>query len=121
MLPPTLSCEVRCRRTPRSWNRRARARWTIVAPTWDLMSSPMIGSPAFRKRWFQYSSRAMNTGMQVLEAGCAFVNCIPAFSAREEHWNQRFRKAGLPIIGDDIKSQVGATIVHRALARLFHD
>ncbi len=58
---------------------------------------------------------------QVLEAGCAFVNCIPVFIAREGYWNQRFKKAGLPIIGDDIKSQVGATIVHRALARLFHD
>ena len=58
---------------------------------------------------------------QVLEAGCAFVNCIPVFIAREEYWNKRFKKAGLPIIGDDIKSQVGATIVHRALARLFHD
>src|SRR5437588_5736244 len=58
---------------------------------------------------------------QVLEAGCAFVNCIPVFIAREEYWNKRFNKAGLPIVGDDIKSQVGATIVHRALARLFHD
>jgi myo-inositol-1-phosphate synthase len=58
---------------------------------------------------------------QVLDAGCAFVNCIPVFIAREEYWNGRFKKAGLPIIGDDIKSQVGATIVHRALARLFHD
>jgi myo-inositol-1-phosphate synthase len=58
---------------------------------------------------------------QILEAGCAFVNCIPVFIAREEYWNKRFRKAGLPIIGDDIKSQVGATIVHRALARLMHD
>ncbi len=58
---------------------------------------------------------------QVLEAGCAFVNCIPVFIAREEYWSNRFKKAGLPIIGDDIKSQVGATIVHRALARLFHD
>jgi myo-inositol-1-phosphate synthase len=58
---------------------------------------------------------------QVLEAGCAFVNCIPVFIAREGYWNQRFVKAGLPIIGDDIKSQVGATIVHRAMARLFHD
>ena len=58
---------------------------------------------------------------QVLEAGCAFVNCIPVFIAREDYWNRRFTKAGLPIIGDDIKSQVGATIVHRALARLFHD
>jgi myo-inositol-1-phosphate synthase len=58
---------------------------------------------------------------QVLEAGCGFVNCIPVFIAREEYWNRRFKKARLPIIGDDIKSQVGATIVHRALARLFHD
>jgi myo-inositol-1-phosphate synthase len=56
---------------------------------------------------------------QILEAGCAFVNCIPVFIAREEYWNKRFKKAGLPVIGDDIKSQVGATIVHRALARLF--
>jgi len=58
---------------------------------------------------------------QVLEAGCGFVNCIPVFIAREDYWNKRFKKAGLPIVGDDIKSQVGATIVHRALARLFHD
>jgi myo-inositol-1-phosphate synthase len=58
---------------------------------------------------------------QVLEAGCGFVNCIPVFIAREDYWNQRFKKAGLPIVGDDIKSQVGATIVHRTLARLFHD
>jgi myo-inositol-1-phosphate synthase len=58
---------------------------------------------------------------QILDAGCAFVNCIPVFIAREEYWNKRFKKAGLPIIGDDIKSQVGATIVHRALARLMHD
>src|SRR5919109_5637530 len=56
---------------------------------------------------------------QVLEAGCAFVNCIPVFIAKENYWANRFRKAGLPIVGDDIKSQVGATIVHRALARLF--
>ena len=58
---------------------------------------------------------------QILEAGCAFVNCIPVFIARENYWNDRFKKAGLPIIGDDIKSQVGATIVHRTLARLFHE
>jgi myo-inositol-1-phosphate synthase len=58
---------------------------------------------------------------QVLEAGCAFVNCIPVFIAREHYWSRRFEKAGLPIVGDDIKSQVGATIVHRALARLFHE
>src|SRR6204780_3823005 len=58
---------------------------------------------------------------QILEAGCGFVNCIPVFIAREQYWSKRFKKAGLPIVGDDIKSQVGATIVHRALARLFHD
>ncbi len=58
---------------------------------------------------------------QVLEAGCGFVNCIPVFIAREDYWDKRFKKAGLPIVGDDIKSQVGATIVHRSLARLFHD
>ena len=58
---------------------------------------------------------------QILEAGCGFVNCIPVFIAREDYWNNRFVKAGLPIVGDDIKSQVGATIVHRQLARLFHD
>jgi myo-inositol-1-phosphate synthase len=58
---------------------------------------------------------------QILDAGCAFVNCIPVFIAREDYWNKRFKKAGLPIIGDDIKSQVGATIVHRNLARLFSE
>ncbi|GBD45247.1 Inositol-3-phosphate synthase [bacterium HR41] len=58
---------------------------------------------------------------QVLEAGCAFVNCVPVFIAKERYWADRFRKAGLPIVGDDIKSQVGATIVHRTLARLFQD
>jgi myo-inositol-1-phosphate synthase len=58
---------------------------------------------------------------QVLEAGCGFVNCIPVFIAREDYWDKRFQKAGLPIVGDDIKSQVGATIVHRTLARLFAD
>ncbi len=58
---------------------------------------------------------------QVLEAGCGFVNCIPVFIARENYWDKRFRAAGLPIVGDDIKSQVGATIVHRTLARLFAD
>ena len=58
---------------------------------------------------------------QILEAGCAMVNCIPVFIARENYWNNRFLKVGLPIVGDDIKSQVGATIVHRSLARLFGD
>jgi myo-inositol-1-phosphate synthase len=58
---------------------------------------------------------------QALQAGVGFVNCLPVFIAREDYWDGRFREAGLPIIGDDIKSQVGATIVHRSLARLFHD
>jgi myo-inositol-1-phosphate synthase len=58
---------------------------------------------------------------QALGAGCAFVNCIPVFIAREHYWQGRFEREGLPIIGDDIKSQVGATIVHRALARLFRE
>ncbi len=56
---------------------------------------------------------------QVLEAGCGFVNCIPVFIAKEAYWRKRFQEKGLPIIGDDIKSQVGATIVHRILTRLF--
>ena len=58
---------------------------------------------------------------QALEAGCAFVNCIPVFIARTEEWADRFRRAGLPIVGDDIKSQVGATILHRTLVNLFQD
>ena len=58
---------------------------------------------------------------QVLEAGCAFVNCIPVFIAREAYWQKRFEEKGLPIVGDDIKSQVGATITHRMLTRLFAD
>ena len=58
---------------------------------------------------------------QILEAGCAFVNAIPVFIARERYWQQRFEKKNLPMIGDDIKSQVGATIVHRILTRLFLD
>ena len=58
---------------------------------------------------------------QILEAGCGFVNCIPVFIAREPYWQDRFSKKGLPVIGDDIKSQVGATIVHRVLTRLFMD
>src|SRR3989442_1008424 len=58
---------------------------------------------------------------QVLEAGCAFINCIPVFIAREPYWQKRFAAKGLPVIGDDIKSQVGATITHRVLTRLFMD
>jgi myo-inositol-1-phosphate synthase len=58
---------------------------------------------------------------QILQAGCGFVNCIPVFIGREDYWRKRFEDAGQPIIGDDIKSQVGATIVHRALTRLFRE
>ncbi|MBV9522940.1 MAG: inositol-3-phosphate synthase, partial [Alphaproteobacteria bacterium] len=70
-----------------------------------------VGSEA-ATRW--YAERA-------LEAGCAFVNCIPVFIASREEWRRRFEQRGLPIIGDDIKSQVGATIVHRVLTNLFRD
>ena len=58
---------------------------------------------------------------QVLTAGCGLINCIPVFIAREPYWQGRFKERGLPVIGDDIKSQVGATIVHRVLTRLFRD
>jgi len=58
---------------------------------------------------------------QILEAGVAMVNCMPVFIAREPYWQKRFEDAGVPIIGDDIKSQVGATITHRVLTTLFQD
>lgn len=58
---------------------------------------------------------------QILQAQVGFVNCIPVFIARELYWQKRFKEAGVPMIGDDIKSQVGATIVHRMLARLFRE
>lgn len=58
---------------------------------------------------------------QVLQAGCALVNCIPVFIAREKYWQERFEERGLPVVGDDIKSQVGATITHRVLTRLFRE
>lgn len=58
---------------------------------------------------------------QVLAAKCGLINCIPVFIAREKYWQKRFEDAGLPIIGDDIKSQVGATITHRVLTRLFRE
>jgi len=76
-----------------------------------LVSYLPVGSEA-ATRW--YAERA-------LEAGCAFVNCIPVFIASDESWARRFAEKGLPIIGDDIKSQVGATIVHRVLANLFRE
>ena len=58
---------------------------------------------------------------QILNAGCGFINCIPVFIAREKYWQKKFEDRGLPIIGDDIKSQVGATITHRVLTRLFRE
>jgi myo-inositol-1-phosphate synthase len=58
---------------------------------------------------------------RALEAGCAFVNCIPVFIASNADWRRRFEERGLPIVGDDVKSQVGATIVHRVLANLFRE
>jgi len=58
---------------------------------------------------------------QVLDAGCAFVNCVPVFIASQGYWDKRFKARGLPIIGDDIKSQVGATITHRVLTTLFRE
>src|SRR4051812_16012740 len=76
-----------------------------------LVSYLPVGSEAATKWYVE----------QALEAGVAFVNCIPVFIAREEYWQKRFADKGLPVIGDDIKSQVGATILHRNLARLFDD
>jgi myo-inositol-1-phosphate synthase len=58
---------------------------------------------------------------QILEAGCAFINCVPVFIASQPYWQRRFEERGLPIIGDDIKSQVGATIAHRVLTNLFRE
>ena len=58
---------------------------------------------------------------RAIEAGCGFVNCIPVFLASNKDWQRRFEEAGLPIVGDDIKSQVGATILHRVLANLFRE
>ncbi|MGQ0743328.1 MAG: inositol-3-phosphate synthase [Acidimicrobiales bacterium] len=70
-----------------------------------------VGSDAAQKHYAEAA----------LAAGCAFVNAIPVFIASDPAWAERFTRAGIPIIGDDIKSQVGATIVHRVLARLFED
>lgn len=76
-----------------------------------LVSYLPVGSEA-ATRWYVE---------QALEAGCAVVNCIPVFIASDPEWGRRFRERGLPIIGDDVKSQVGATITHRMLARLFRE
>ena len=95
----------------RGLDRRHRRRSSRTRKTDVVVSYLPVGSEQATKWYVE----------QILEAGCAFVNCIPVFIAREDYWNNRFKKAGLPIIGDDIKSQVGATIMHRTLARLFAD
>src|SRR5260370_18951560 len=76
-----------------------------------VVNSLPVGSAAAAK-WY---------AEQILEAGCAMVNCMPVFIAREDYWNNRFKEKGLPIIGDDIKSQVCATITHRVLTPLFRE
>src|SRR5207248_3414823 len=76
-----------------------------------LVSYLPVGSEVAAKHYAQAA----------LEAGCAFVNCMPVFISSNPEWARRFADAGLPIVGDDIKSQVGATIVHRVLAKLFED
>jgi myo-inositol-1-phosphate synthase len=76
-----------------------------------LVSYLPVGSEEAQKHYAQAA----------LDAGCAFVNAIPVFIASDPEWARKFTEAGVPIIGDDIKSQVGATIVHRVLARLFED
>jgi len=76
-----------------------------------LVSYLPVGSEAAQRHYAQ----------ACLDAGVAFINCIPVFIASDPTWAQKFTEAGVPIIGDDIKSQVGATIVHRILARLFED
>jgi myo-inositol-1-phosphate synthase len=81
------------------------------AETDVLVSYLPVGAEA-ATRWY---------AEQALAAGCAFVNCIPVFIASDPDWAARFKAKGLPIVGDDIKSQVGATIVHRMLANLFRE
>ncbi len=82
-------------------SRRPRPTWSSTTCRWAAKRPPS------------------GTSSRCCRPGCAFVNCIPVFIAREPYWQQRFEQSGLPIIGDDIKSQVGATIVHRVLTRLF--
>ena len=84
----------------------------LVAAEVDVLLSYLPVGSEQATRW--YAERA-------IEAGCAFVNAIPVFIGREPEWQARFAAAGLPVIGDDIKSQVGATISHRVMTRLFAD
>lgn len=76
-----------------------------------LVSYLPVGSEKATKYWAQIA----------LDSGCAFVNCMPSFIASDKKWEKKFKKAGLPVVGDDIKGQIGATIVHRTLARLTSD
>jgi myo-inositol-1-phosphate synthase len=84
----------------------------LVSTQTDVLVSYLPVGAQRATEW--YAARA-------LDAGCAFVNCIPVFIASDAQWRRRFEERGLPLIGDDIKSQVGATIVHRVLANLFRE
>lgn len=85
---------------------------TLEAAEADVLANFLpVGSQAATER---YAAAA-------LEAGCGFVNCIPVFIASEEDWADRFHTAGLPVVGDDIKAQLGATITHRGLSKMFAD
>src|SRR5207244_12761622 len=92
--------------------------------------APVDGAAALREARVDVGVSYLPVGSEVaakhyaqaaLEARCGFVNCMPVFIASNPEWARRFADAGLPIVGDDIKSQVGATIVHRVLAKLFED
>ena len=108
---PLASASTSSRRSPRPPARRPTSWGSSRRPRRTCSSAISVGSEDATKWYVE----------QALAAGVGFVNCLPVFIAREDYWDGRFREAGLPIIGDDIKSQVGATIVHRQLARLFHD
>ena len=139
-----LASAIRSRRTTPSASRRcptwasrcgAARRWTALAAicaSWCRNREPpttMSYAPCARPAtdvlvcYLPVGSQEAATwyAEQALAAGCAFVNCIPVFIASREEWRRRFRARGLPLIGDDIKSQVGATIVHRLLANLFRE
>jgi myo-inositol-1-phosphate synthase len=85
---------------------------TLMKSRTDVVVSYLPVGSQTASEW--YARRA-------IEAGCGFVNCIPVFIASDPQWRRRFEEAGLPVVGDDIKSQVGATILHRVLANLFRE
>ena len=91
-------------------------------PTADIVKHPArTPRPTWSSTTCRWAPRRppSGTSSRCSRPAARFVNCIPVFIAREPYWQHRFEEQGLPIIGDDIKSQVGATIVHRVLARLF--